>query len=1366
MKKSKTRPLFAILACLSMLLANQVQAQDNDDLQKVIDRLASAPVTRASSTVTDIDLSAYSTPRTTTLYIRNGVNVRFVNGTLTRSTSFTDGPLITIQTDSQLELSATSALSGNNVYTSHSVVNVENGILTIKGGKICDVYGWANPSASSNGNTAVELSGGNDAEFLQYSGEVLGRIDNKSGGYLSIQGGIVYRVSTSESFRLSGNAVIKANVYFYKQTASIRLYYSLKNTLRLSNYEKDQLVLTGDSRSDTYGITTSDVEKLELGGNDNNYTLSLEGNSVYVRENKLSPIQTIENVEPGTLPNRIPEKARDIIEELTITGKLNGTDIVLLQDMAKKKLRKLNISGCDIVKGGSAYYTSSETNTQCYTANDEIGCDMFYKSTSLETVILPNSIAKLNGSSFHYGSVKSITIGPKVKTIDGGLCPGANIEEIILNNNSSFILDGGILYDAKKTTIYRAVVGVSGEINIPNNITTIENSAFDNCSHITKVTLPSKLTEIQTACFSDCTAMTEVVFNNNLSYLGYNCFSGCNSLKTVDLRNTKVYYIYQSFYNCNNIETLLLPSTIETIWGTCFTSTHLNYISCPAVIPPTLSHADITFMYSYIKSFCKVVVPTKSITAYKTADGWKNFLKYESDKDPNYIESEDDLQKRLDEIAAQNPKDPVTLTIRKEGITLTNLILAESGCKAIITGGKITATETWAKHADLLFGVHNGADITFRKITLQFPNLRANDCYHFITSGTLTFDSAVFVVDKLTISGECRIYGYTQLPMLYLSAESRIRLLSPMQYTWTIDADWSHFNVEDPYTIVSGYNYTVTKADYSRMQFANLPDNLETVYNESSRVVQLQKRTKECDLQSLVDGLCNMGSGNCEGDACVIPVPEDVVDIGCWDDPDPLQCAVDKELDGKKKKEDEPDDPGIILPPQLPIICMCCACPSFPTISQEIRVSEYSSLTIRNFNIKGGKYENQHIVVRGTLIIDVNVYIYRFIRFIHIMRGGRVIWRGGHVEDVDEIVYNEGGTLEIEGDFDNGGKRFVNPEGCTLIIRKGTFHGDIENHGTLIIEGGEINGEIWSDTDIKIDGSVQVTDIHIKRGCRIYVTGRLRNFWNIHFYQLDDFDIYVPFIIGDDGYQLSEDDFSRIQIELPAGYRWVYYKGTIVIVRIPYDVYTIVEYLNYFGPQGLPGYPWSFVYNLTNIDINTDWYILRDYHLIFDGGTFTMGGGDIYINEGASQWLKNIRFKGSDRHIYVYGTLYIDENVDFAEIFRFIHICRGGKIHFVTQPTYTINIYIGEEHIVTGEFVILDVKQEWLQFLNIELPNGYEWEYDKTRQAIIIKGKTIDSIRSIVDDSDGHKVYNLQGQRVSKMVKGQLYVRDGKKVLK
>lgn len=127
--------LFVAFCAVNVLSASA----QNDPLQELIDNLATA-TTRASGTPTDIDLSAYSEPRTTTLYVRNGVNVRFINGTLKRAATL-KGPLVEVTGGSRLQLGyfkKSGTISGNNIVTGYELVRLNNGTLFVYEGGVRD----------------------------------------------------------------------------------------------------------------------------------------------------------------------------------------------------------------------------------------------------------------------------------------------------------------------------------------------------------------------------------------------------------------------------------------------------------------------------------------------------------------------------------------------------------------------------------------------------------------------------------------------------------------------------------------------------------------------------------------------------------------------------------------------------------------------------------------------------------------------------------------------------------------------------------------------------------------------------------------------------------------------------------------------------------------------------------------------------------------------------------------------------------------------------------------------------------------------------------------------------------------------------
>ena len=97
-------------------------------------------------------------------------------------------------------------------------------------------------------------------------------------------------------------------------------------------------------------------------------------------ENIVDDIKTLKLDEAGTLPDRIGENQKRLITNLKIVGKINGTDLKFIREMAGRdyylnktdgKLSVLDLSEAKIVEGGSAYVLYYGDNK--YTSNDKLG---------------------------------------------------------------------------------------------------------------------------------------------------------------------------------------------------------------------------------------------------------------------------------------------------------------------------------------------------------------------------------------------------------------------------------------------------------------------------------------------------------------------------------------------------------------------------------------------------------------------------------------------------------------------------------------------------------------------------------------------------------------------------------------------------------------------------------------------------------------------------------------------------------------------------------------------------------------------------------------------------------------------------------
>ena len=198
---------------------------------------------------------------------------------------------------------------------------------------------------------------------------------------------------------------------------------------------------------------------------------------------------TIKLDEAGTLPDRIGENQKYLITNLKIVGKINGTDLKFIREMAgcdydgketDGKLSILDLSDAKIVEGGSAYYSDRDDGF-IYTSNDKLGDYAFYGCSGLTSLTLPSSVTEIGEHAFLN-------------------CRG-------LTN-----------------------------FTIPSGVTKIGGAAFFSCYGLISLTIPSSVTAIGSGAFNGCSGLTSIyVYMEKLPETGSNLFLGC------DEKNCTVY---------------------------------------------------------------------------------------------------------------------------------------------------------------------------------------------------------------------------------------------------------------------------------------------------------------------------------------------------------------------------------------------------------------------------------------------------------------------------------------------------------------------------------------------------------------------------------------------------------------------------------------------------------------------------------------------------------------------------------------------------------------------------------------------------------------------------------------------------------
>ena len=238
---------------------------------------------------------------------------------------------------------------------------------------------------------------------------------------------------------------------------------------------------------------------------------------------------------------------------------------------------------------------TSITIPDCVTS---IGDYAFGWCPSLTSIEIPSSVTSIGDSAFyHCDSLTSIAVEKdnlKYKSIDGNL----------------YSKDG-------KTLIQYAIGKAAKTFSIPNSVTKISASAFDNCDSLTSIEIPNSVTSIGDLAFYWCSSLTSIEIPNSVTSIGNGAFVGCDSLNynvkdgLKYLGNESNKYLYlaytesdsittvnidsgcrfireYAFSNCSSLTSIVIPNSVTSIGSDAFSGcSSLKYIYCEAESRPS-----------------------------------------------------------------------------------------------------------------------------------------------------------------------------------------------------------------------------------------------------------------------------------------------------------------------------------------------------------------------------------------------------------------------------------------------------------------------------------------------------------------------------------------------------------------------------------------------------------------------------------------------------------------------------------------------------------------------------------------------------------------------------------------------------------
>lgn len=228
------------------------------------------------------------------------------------------------------------------------------------------------------------------------------------------------------------------------------------------------------------------------------------------------------------------------------------------------------VEGLTTIGEKAFFYCSSLPSITIPSSVTDIGAQAFGWCYSLSNITLKNGLINIGDSAFwDCRDLTTITIPSSVTIIGTGVfnscesLTGIWVDEA----NTSYSNDeNGVLFDKDKTVLIKCPENVAFKTyNVPDTVTNIENSAFNECDSLTSVTLNSGVKSIGNSAFGYCDNLISISIPNGVTSIGDFTFYHCKNLKSIVLpEGIKIIGKY-AFGGCDKLSSLNIPSTVESI---------------------------------------------------------------------------------------------------------------------------------------------------------------------------------------------------------------------------------------------------------------------------------------------------------------------------------------------------------------------------------------------------------------------------------------------------------------------------------------------------------------------------------------------------------------------------------------------------------------------------------------------------------------------------------------------------------------------------------------------------------------------------------------------------------------------------------
>ena len=332
--------------------------------------------------------------------------------------------------------------------------------------------------------------------------------------------------------------------------------------------------------------------------------------------------------------------------------------------------------------GDSAFRSCTGlTELQLPTGITSIGANAFRSCTGLTEIVVPDSVETIGDNAFYDCSgLTSLRLSQGLKTLGANVflsCDSLteieipagveNVGNYIASNtlrlrcavgssaakalskaqNDFWVEDFQLRYafdsdgSAASLTL-KKYAGDAASVTIPDGVTIVGDSAFNENTSLTAVVLPDSVVTIGANAFQSCTGLTKAELSSKLEKIANYAFDYCKALKEIQIPETVTEIGSSAFWYCAGLTELTLPEGLQTIGESAFACcSGLTRLA----IPDGVQSVGINAFYSTNAQLCcsmgSRAAEALSRVGYDfCTETWKLRYTFDSDKQVNGLRAE------------------------------------------------------------------------------------------------------------------------------------------------------------------------------------------------------------------------------------------------------------------------------------------------------------------------------------------------------------------------------------------------------------------------------------------------------------------------------------------------------------------------------------------------------------------------------------------------------------------------------------------------------------------------------------------------------------------------------------------------------